>query len=180
MHGHTIVWCWCRPTVTLDEEAKVGSVTYLLASSSVFSSFSGIVTSCCTDLRSSCSSSGWRSRLCGRITVSNSGSFARKAPRITAAFVPVPPEVYTWLPVITIAYDRISTSFWCKNPMLRVPKNPRFFAPLFWMANNSCKSASFYCFWPHTWRRQTETLLIPCITNSAACDVHQHCITNPS
>lgn len=41
---------------------------------------------------------GGRPRLtCGRTTVSRCGFSARSAPRMTAAFVPVAPEVMTWL-----------------------------------------------------------------------------------
>ncbi len=48
-----------------------------------------------------CASSSWLSggcldRLWGRTTVSRSGFSALRAPLITAAFVPVAPEVYTW------------------------------------------------------------------------------------
>lgn len=50
----------------------------------------------------------------------------------------LPPCCSYSLTVVTIAYERISTSFWCVMPMLRVPKNPRFLGPsLCWMANSS-------------------------------------------
>ena len=51
----------------------------------------------CTCSRSSWLSGGCLLLLCGSTTVNRSGFSALRAPRITAALVPVAPEVYMWL-----------------------------------------------------------------------------------